>query len=406
MKKIIGSARGAVALTLVVTLFGTTAYGAEVAPTTQTVAAQGEQAIPVLTFEEALKKVKNNSKDLVNLQKQSDFLQETKEDIWDAVGTFSTPTYEYQKWVDSGVHQYTSAIYSTNSGMTKNKYQTQSVNLAMESTLKGTFSTIVETEETLKLMKETLAISKTIYEQGQTKNNLGMLSKFELNKLKATYDANKTKVYQLEKNLEQSYINLNNLMGESPDKQYTLDYNVEFEPYVLQGTIELYINAAMKNDMDILVAAQAVEDAKFNKNFVSENTLNTTNKENKLTYEVAQRAYKKAKEDKDIAIRNAYIQLQQSEANYNQLKADLEQAKATLKTAEVNYRIGNTTKLTLDQAQLAVTKEEFALKSFARSYDMQVFAFKNTSLISGGSAAGSGSAKTSGSASSDNDEGK
>jgi len=37
---------------------------------------------------------------------------------------------------------------------------------------------------------------------------------------------------------------------------------------------------------------------------------------------------------------------------------------------------------------------------------MQVFAFKNTSLISGGSAAGSGSAKTSGSASSDNDEGK
>lgn len=405
MKKIIGSARGAVALALVVTLFGTTAYAAEVTPTAQTVSTQGEQAIPVVTFEEALQKVKSNSKDLVDLQKQSDFLQESKEDIWDAVGTFSTPTYEYQKWVDSGVYSYTSAIYSTNSNMTKNKYQTQSSNLAIEATLKGTFSNIVETEETLELLKETLAISKTIYEQGQTKNNLGMLSKFELDKLKATYDANKTKVYQLEKNLEQNYINLNNLMGESPDKKYTLEYNVEFEPYVLQGTIELYINAAMKNDLGILMAAQAVEDAKFNKNFVSENTMNTTNKENKLTYEAAQRAYKKAKEDKDIAIRNAYIQLQQSEANYNQLKADLEQTKATLKTAEVNYKIGNTTKLTLDQAQLAVTKDELALKSFARSYDMQVFAFKNTSLIAGGSAGTSGSSKSGGSGSNDSAEG-
>lgn len=405
MKKTIGSARGAVALALVVTLFGTTAYAAEATPTAQTVSTQGEQAIPVVTFEEALQKVKSNSKDLVDLQKQSDFLQESKEDIWDAVGTFSTPTYEYQKWVDSGVYSYTSAIYSTNSNMTKNKYQTQSSNLAIEATLKGTFSNIVETEETLELLKETLAISKTIYEQGQTKNNLGMLSKFELDKLKATYDANKTKVYQLEKNLEQNYINLNNLMGESPDKKYTLEYNVEFEPYVLQGTIELYINAAMKNDLGILMAAQAVEDAKFNKNFVSENTMNTTNKENKLTYEVAQRAYKKAKEDKEIAIRNAYIQLQQSEANYNQLKADLEQTKATLKTAEVNYKIGNTTKLTLDQAQLAVTKDELALKSFARSYDMQVFAFKNTSLIAGGSAGTSGSSKSGGSASNDSAEG-
>jgi len=405
MKKIIGSARGAVALALVVTLFGTTAYAAEVTPTAQTVSTQGEQAIPVVTFEEALQKVKSNSKDLVDLQKQSDFLQESKEDIWDAVGTFSTPTYEYQKWVDSGVYSYTSAIYSTNSNMTKNKYQTQSSNLAIEATLKGTFSNIVETEETLELLKETLAISKTIYEQGQTKNNLGMLSKFELDKLKATYDANKTKVYQLEKNLEQNYINLNNLMGESPDKKYTLEYNVEFEPYVLQGTIELYINAAMKNDLGILMAAQAVEDAKFNKNFVSENTMNTTNKENKLTYEAAQRAYKKAKEDKEIAIRNAYIQLQQSEANYNQLKADLEQTKATLKTAEVNYKIGNTTKLTLDQAQLAVTKDELALKSFARSYDMQVFAFKNTSLIAGGSAGTSGSSKSGGSGSNDSAEG-
>ncbi|WP_312061235.1 TolC family protein [Anaerotignum sp.] len=405
MKKTIGSARGAVALALVVTLFGTTAYAAEATSATETVATQGEQATPVLTVEEALEKAKKHSVDLADLQKQSDFLQETKEDIWDAVGAFSVPTYEYQKWVDDGVYSYTSGIYSTNSGMTVTKYSTQITNLVLETTVKSTFSSIVENEESLELLKEMQAIKKTLYEQGQTKYNLGMLSKYKLDQLKAEYDTSKVNVYQLERNLEQMYINLNNLMGESADKKYVIEYDVEFEPYVLQGSLEAYINASMKNDYSILLKEQAVEDAKFNKNFVSESTLDSTNKKNKLTYESAQRAYKSAKEDKEIAIRNAYIKLQQSEVNYNQLKADLEQTKATLKTAEVNYKIGNTTKLTLDQAQLAVTKDEFALKSFARSYDMQVFTFKNTSLIAGGSTGTSGSSKSGGSASNDSAEG-
>ena len=412
MKKIVGRTKGAMALALVVSLFGSTAYGAEAVAKEATtkeattkeattkeeaVQTQGEDAVPVLTFEDALEKAKKKSVDLANLQRTNELLQETKEDIWDAVGGFSLPTYEYQKWVDAGVYAYTSGVYQTDSGMKKNKYAMQMTNLALEATIKSTFASIVENEENLNLVKETSAIQKTTYEQGQAKLNLGMISQFSLDQLKAEYDKSKITVYQLEQSIAQMYTSLNNLLGEPIDKKYRVVYDVEFEPYVLQGSLEAYINASVKNDFNILLKEQAVEDAKFNQNYVSESTTNSTNKNNKFNYDSAKRDLKDAKENKDIAIRNAYVQLQQSEASYNQAVADLKLAQSKLKTAEVNYQVGNVTKLVLEQAQLGVTQKELALKVLARGYDMQVFMFKNPSLISGGtSAGGAGSASAKG----------
>lgn len=388
MKKMIGSTKGVVALALTVTLFGTTAYGAEAPSTTEVVGTEAAaQEIPVLTYEQALEKAKKHSVELIDLQKTNELLQDSKEDLWDVVGSFSVPTYDYQKWVNDAVYAYTSAIYNTDSGMTKNKYATQVTSLMLEATLKSTFSSIVENEANLELVKENSEIQKTLYEQGQTKYRLGMISQYKLDQLKADYDTSKVNIYQLEKTLEQMYMSLNNIIGESADKKYKVEYDVEFVPYVLQGSLEAYINAQMNKDYTILLKEQAVEDAKFNKNYLSESTLDSTNKSNKNSYESAQRALKAAKQDKEIAIRNAYVQLQQSEANYNQAKADLAQAQADLKTAEVNFAAGNVTKLTLDQAKLGVSQKELSLEKLARAYDMQVFTFKNTSLISGGGSA-------------------
>lgn len=391
MKKILGSTKGAVALALAVALFGTTAYGAETASATNTTQIQAEQQTSVLTYEDALAKAKKHSVSLADLQKSNDLLAETKEDLWDEVGSFSIPTYDYQKWVDADVYAYTSGVYSVDSGLKKNKYSAQITNLMLEVTLKTTFASIVESEANLKLLKESSAIQKTLYEQGQTKLQLGMLSQYKLDKLKVDYEKSGVDIYQLETGLDQMYMNLNNLMGEASDKKYTLEYNVDFEPYVLQTTIETYINAAMNSDYSILLKEKAVEDAKFSQNYLSESTPNSTNKANKLTYDTARRALKAAKEDKDVDIRNAYVQLQQSEVNYKQAETDLAQLQADLKTAQVNYQAGNVTKIVLEQAQLAITKQELYLEKLARTYDMQVFAFKNTSLITGGSSSSGGS---------------
>ncbi|MDD4844273.1 MAG: TolC family protein [Anaerotignum sp.] len=385
MKKILGSTKGALALALIVALSGVTAYGADTNSGTEAVSTQLEQTVPVLTYKEALEKAKSHSVDLRDLAKATDYLQDVKGDVWDRVGSFANPTYDYQQWVDDAVYAYSSSIYTTNSSLTKNKYTTKITNLMLEATLKSTFSSIVQNENNLELLKETSEIKKTLYEQGQKKYELGMISQYKLDQLKADYEESKVDVYQLEKTLEQMYTSLNDLMGESVDKAYTVEYNVEFEPYVLSVSMESFINASINSDYSILLKEQAVEDAKFTKNYLAESD-NSSNKSKKYAYESAQRTLKAAKEDKGIAIRNAYVALQQAESNYNQAVADLTQAQADLKTSEVNYQVGNITELTLKQSQLGVTQKKIALEKIVYSYDMQVFAFKNSSLISSGSA--------------------
>lgn len=383
MKKIMKNTKGAVALALAVTLFGTTAYGAETSSTIEVVEAQAELTTPVLTYEQALEKAKKHSVKLIDLQKNNEFLQESKEDLWDAVGSFTLPTYEYQKWVNNAVYGYTSQIYNTDSSMTKNKYTTQITNLMLEATLKNTFSSLVENEDNLEFLKQNGEITKTLYEQGQKKYSLGMISQYDLDQLKVAYEQRKVNIYQLEKTLEQMYTNLNNLIGEPVDADYVVEYNVEFEPYELQGSMDAYVNAQIKKDYSILLEEQAVEDAKFNKNYLAESSDNANSKSNTLSYESAQRALKAAKQDKDIAIRNAYVQLQQTEAKYRQANVDLTQAEADLKAAEVNFEMGNITQLALDQAKLGVEEKEMNIKNLERAYDMQVFTFQNPSLISG-----------------------
>ncbi|MFV0314890.1 MAG: TolC family protein, partial [Anaerotignum sp.] len=296
MKKLLRSTKGALALALTVTLFGTTAFAEEPVATLEVGESETVvETLPVLTYEDALAKAKKNSFDLLEIQKTSEFLQETKGDIWDAVGTFTTPTYDYQKWVNDAVYSYTSAIYSTDSGMTKNKYAQGITNLALEATLKSTFSSLVETEESLALLEQVSDVEKIKYEQGQKKYELGMISKYSLDQLKASYETSKTNIYQVERSLEQMYISLNDMIGEDVDARFIIEYDTPFEPYELNVSIETYINAELKKDYSILLQEQAVEDAKFTMNYLPESTTNAGNKSNKNTYETEQRALKSAK---------------------------------------------------------------------------------------------------------------
>lgn len=382
MNYVVKRRKSILALTLATSLFATTAYGAEVKTTPDVaIAVAAEQGLPVLTYEDALAKAKKKDSSLIELQKTNTFLQETKEDLWEITGSFSIPSYDYQKWINDSVYAYTSSMYSTDSSLVQNKYQTLKKNLMLEVTLMSSLSTILENEADLEITKELAKLEKTNYAQAELKYQLGLISKFQLDEIKAKSDTATYNVSRLEKSMEQTYMNLNSMIGEKPEKRFTIEYDTTYTPYVLQGTIETYINGKIRTDYDILLAEKAVEDAKFNKNYLPESSDNSSAKRSTLSYETAQRSLKDAKANKESAIRSAYIQLGQAESNYDQAQADLVQIKAKLKAAEVNYQAGNSTKHVLDQAKLAVIQQENAIKKLEYAYGMQVFSFENTCLV-------------------------
>ena len=83
----------------------------------------------------------------------------------------------------------------------------------------------------MSLTKKNAEIQKKLYEQGQEKNRLGLLSKYNLNQLEIAAKQAQDNVALLSASMEQLYIKLNDLMGEKADARFEYVYDVTYTPY-------------------------------------------------------------------------------------------------------------------------------------------------------------------------------
>ena len=393
MKKYFAKGKTVAATAMAALLVSTTAFAAEKPqesiPATEILTIEEAQALEAqkekeLTFEEAVELATKNSSDLRSVAETADYLQDLKEDIWDITGSFSVPTVSYQQWVDDDIYAIYSSIQNISSSMTKNRYSEELTKISLEATVKNYYTSIFSDQSSLELAKKDMAVKKTLWEQGQRKNQLGLLSDYDLNTLRSDYEQAQYNVTKLEMAVEQEYLSFYNFIGEDREKDYTLVYDVEYAPYELPQPMTQYINSKMNTDYTIKLQEQAVEDAEFNKNYMSMSSTNATSANNKHSYEEAKRSLKTAKDSKELAIQNAYNSILSLESQYDSAVTTLEQAKAAQRAAEVNYKAGNTTAITLDQAALAVEQAQNAVTQLEYAHDMQIYQFENTELLSSG----------------------
>lgn len=393
MKKYFAKGKTVAATAMAALLVSTTAFAAEKPqesiPATEILTIEEAQALEAqkekeLTFEEAVELATKNSSDLRSVAETADYLQDLKEDIWDITGSFSVPTVSYQQWVDDDIYAIYSSIQNISSSMSKNRYSEELTKISLEATVKNYYTSIFSDQSSLELAKKDMEVKKTLWEQGQRKNQLGLLSDYDLNTLRSDYEQAQYNVTKLEMALEQEYLSFYNFIGEDREKDYTLVYDVEYAPYELPQPMTQYINSKMNTDYTIKLQEQAVEDAEFNKNYMSMSSTNATSANNKHSYEEAKRSLKTAKDSKELAIQNAYNSILSLESQYDSAVTTLEQAKAAQRAAEVNYKAGNTTAITLDQAALAVKQAQNAVTQLEYAHDMQIYQFENTELLSSG----------------------
>lgn len=393
MKKYFAKGKTVAATAMAALLVSTTAFAAEKPqesiPATEILTIEEAQALEAqkekeLTFEEAVELATKNSSDLRSVAETADYLQDLKEDIWDITGSFSVPTVSYQQWVDDDIYAIYSSIQNISSSMTKNRYSEELTKISLEATVKNYYTSIFSDQSSLELAKKDMEVKKTLWEQGQRKNQLGLLSDYDLNTLRSDYEQAQYNVTKLEMALEQEYLSFYNFIGEDREKDYTLVYDVEYAPYELPQPMTQYINNKMNTDYTIKLQEQAVKDAEFNKNYMSMSSSNATSANNKHSYEEAKRSLKTTKDSKELAIQNAYNSILSLESQYDSALTTLEQAKAAQRAAEVNYKAGNTTAITLDQAALAVEQAQNAVTQLEYAHDMQIYQFENTELLSSG----------------------
>lgn len=389
MKAFLYKAKGAVAFTVAMSLFGTQAFAVEaLSAEEQGVKAaitvvEEEAPLPQLTLEEAITKAKKHSPTLRDLEATADFLQESREILWDRLGSYNTPSYDYKVWVSDGWYSVMTSLFTLNSSAEQTSVGKKVAVLGVEVSVRNYFNLIVEDEDSLELLKVNADIQKRLYEQGQTKHRLGMLSTYELDKLKVAAEQAAANVTLVQENLEQYYTNLNNLMGVDADNRYELVYEAEFTPYTMTQTMDQYINDQIKNnDLSIQQLELFAESAKFNMNYRPESDSNIAPNQEEFDYNEAKRSLKTAKENKAALIRNTYSQIQQLETQYASAQSDLAKAQADYRAVQVNYQAGNVTKITVEQAEMAVISAENALHQLEHNHDMLIFMFENPTLLS------------------------
>ena len=385
--------KGAVALTLAMTMFCPQVFAAEALSAEE----QGVQAAPVvemteeekaasvlpaITEAEALERAIKHSPKLRDLEDTLEYLEETDEKLYDRIGSYKIPNYDRKKWTSGTNHTLASTIYGLESNMKQAKLGEQVTKLALEVTVKSMFSNIVQTQDKLELVKKNAEIQQKLYMQGFAKYRLGMLSKYNLDQLKVAAQQAKDNVTLLESTLEQTYIKFNNMIGENPNTRYTFIYDVTFEPYTMTQSIEQYINTAMKEDLSLQIQELTTDAAKFKSNLRNYDALTSTDDQDKMSYDSAKRALKTAKEDKELLIRNTYLQLGQMETMYASAQADLNKAQANYRVAQVNLQAGNVTKTTVEQAEMGVISAQNALNEIVHNYNMLVYTFENPTLLS------------------------
>ncbi len=391
--KLRGKLKGMTALLLCMGLFSTSIFAKE--PVALSAAEQGvqeavtvveePQPLPTLTEEEALKKAKKHSPDLRSVQSTADFLQETKEDIWDMAGFFNPVTnYDYKQWVDPSWYAVNAAIFQTATGMEQNKYGEQITQMALEMTVKSSFISILQAQNNLELVRKNAEMQEKLYQQGKVKNELGLLSQYQLDQLEIAAEKAHDTEAQLLDSLEQLYIKLNDLMGEKTDARFTYVYDMEYQPYEMSRSMEMYLADKTKNEPSIKILELNVETAKFNQNYLSIADTGSSAQRD-LDMDTANRALKTAKTNMELAIRNAYLQIGQLETAYASAQADLTKAQADYRAAQINLQAGNVTATTVEQAELGVLQAENALKELAYNHEMLIYTFEHPSLLTASS---------------------
>lgn len=387
-------AKGALALALSMALFSTTLFADTRAYAAQAVSKAEENILPELTYEAALEKAKKHSPDLRDIADTAEFLQKTKEDLWDRVGYFDSPDYDYQRWVNDGWYMVTSSAFSTTTSMKQNSYGEAITKLGLEAGVKNYFITILSQEDNLELLKKNMELQQKLYKQGKTKYQLGLISKFDLDKLETETNNLADSITLVESALEQIYTQFNSLLGESPEKRFQLVYDVSYEPFTLNQTMDQYINGKVNASNTLKILELNVESAKFKKNYLPESSTGSEANQNNLSYDQAKRSLKTSKDDFALAIRNGYNAILQKETEYATAQAALKQAEADYHKAEVNYQAGNITALTLEQAQMGVDKAKNEIQQVVYDHDLAIFNFQNPDLLSGGTGASGASGKS------------
>lgn len=251
--------------------------------------------------------------------------------------------------------------------------------LTISNSIKKAFISILNSERDIALSKDALAISKKELVISETKVKMGLMTEQELSNQKVTYEKNVASLAKKEKELEEAYVSLNNIMGDDVDRRYTLVLEQEYEEIELAYDMDTAITGKISRDLNIEQKKNAVKLAEEKRNLYIPGQSNLRTLENSLSS--AQSSYKDAiKElgEKILACYNSAVAL---ETEYENNLQELEVLKNKLEIVKTKYDLDLITELELQQAEYEVKVMESTIEGLIYDHMLLLDQFEHTELL-------------------------
>lgn len=336
----------------------------------------------MVTYDQAVQLAIDNNSTLRSLADTVELMEDNKSLLHTTTYSSPNPGEEQFLFMSSSRLNSLVAMNNYDTGIKTSKLQSKILRIGAEVSVKSFFGNIKDQEKQLQLLKKNYEIAQKQLLEGQTKLKLGVISQNEFTTLQNTVKEMEQNITLQELSIQDTYIELNKLLGLDADTVYDIQYDVTFEPLDLQTDIDTYVNKKVKTDVSLEIERVKAEDAKFGVNMFSDTGNGSSYNEKKNNEKTANRSLMDAVETKKKDIRTAYVQLQQMESKQKNLEIALENAKTDYQTAKVNYTVGNITETQLKQAELAIIKAENDIQQNILQYDMLRYTFDNTCLLS------------------------
>lgn len=337
-----------------------------------------------LSLQDAIDKSIKENYNLYMMDLQKDYLKEQRIDLWNYEYIFAVPSSDIssKEWVIPIEYSYAKAMLNLESAMEQINLQKENIEIALELSMKNTFSTIIQAESNLKLVKASRDLEEYNYIQAQSKFNYGLISQSTLDQAKNSLSQADLNIAQLESQIDLYYVDLNNTLNVAETRtKYTLESIDTLNKLDLTEPLAKYILREVNYDVNVKIAEQELNQANISAKYLSTETTDTEEKQYDYELLTARYNYKNTKSERSILITEAYSNLQLLEQSYEKAILDLDIAKDNLRVTQLNYDAGNITNITVEQANLSVLQGELAIEQILYNYDMQLFLFKNSTLL-------------------------
>jgi outer membrane protein TolC len=341
----------------------------------------GEEAIFYLTYEEAVELALKNSMELKNARQDVVQAEEMRDHL-SRMRTFGYtpfgPGYDYQDALD---RELLLNFLQADIAWQMARKQVGILEEAIALQVRSAYDAVLKKLDEIEVSDLTLAYAAEKVRQAEIKAERGMESLFNLQMLREDYNEEKQKRDVLEKQLEEAFLGLNELLGLEKEERPNL--KGEFLPDWLEDVnLERHLTRVLNGNPLLWLQEQKIRMAEYGLALYTYNVGAEPYKVKEIDVLKEKNNLAAMKEDLETTILSLYNQLQQLENQYALLEVNLAKAQKALDAVTARYAQGMAVAIDVQQAELAIAQLENQLQNILITYEQLKILFEKPWLKS------------------------